>query len=503
MQLRNRSRKNRVHRRIMMTQDDLKTISSYEEVNGWVYVSVKGGAFERGEAYGFQMAEKILSAVAEARELIILHTGVEWDFFKTDEISVVNTWMEHLQEEPYNEFLEEMKGMVEGVKKNKEACEKYHGVTLDVMDLVIWNGFEELTDYWFPTVANQIYDKLQGEVATADSNHTTFKSFNSGAGDHCSAFIATGSYTKNGKIVMAHNSFTPFEDGNHSNVITEIVPDQGNHIIMQSQSGYIHSMSDFYEAKYDDRHSLMITETTIGGFNAYNSKEVPEFVRIRYAVQYADSLDSFVEKFWEHNNGGYANTWLVGDTKTNEIMRFEAGLKFYKVDKTSDGYFAGFNAPLDPRIQNFECSNSGFADIRRHQGARQVRIPQLMEKYKGRIDNEIAKTILADHYDVYLEKENPCSRTICSHYELDDRKYMSQSGRPVPFQPRGAVDGVTATADDAERLILWARFGSSCGTPFIADNFLKKHPQFEYLRPFLKDRPRQPWTDFRAKFEKS
>ena len=67
-----------------------------------------------------------------------------------------------------------------------------------------------------------------------------------------------------------------------------------------------------------------------------------------------------------------ANTWLVGDTKTNEIMRLELGLKFYKDDYTMDGYFAGFNAPLDPRIRNFECENSGFADIRRHQGARQI-----------------------------------------------------------------------------------------------------------------------------------
>ena len=45
----------------------------------------------------------------------------------------------------------------------------------------------------------------------------------------------------------------------------------------------------------------------------------------------------------------------LGDTATNEIMRFEGGLKFYKVDKTTDGYFVGFNAPLDPRIQNFGC----------------------------------------------------------------------------------------------------------------------------------------------------
>ena len=55
-----------------------------------------------------------------------------------------------------------------------------------------------------------------------------------------------------------------------------------------------------------------------------------------------------------------------------------------------------------------------------------------------------AQEILADHFDVYLDRENPCSRTVCAHYELDDRAYMSQPGRPVPFQPRGAVDAAVS-----------------------------------------------------------
>lgn len=485
----------------MMSMNRTETQCARKEENGWIYVRVSGNAQTRGQQYGKLMAEDILGAVSEAKQLIVIHTGVDWDFFKKDEISVLHTWKSHLQSEPYEEFYLEMYGMVQGVKNNTEACDKFPDVDLDIDDLILWNGFEELTDYWFPTVADQIYAKLQGDHPVKNSGHKTFKNFNQGAGDHCSAFIATGSYTVDGKIVMAHNSFTPFEDGNHMNIIEEIVPDKGNHIIMQSQPGYIHSMTDFYEAKCENGHHLMVTETTIGGFNAYDSAGVPEFVRIRYAVQYAQSLDDFVDLFWMHNNGGYANTWLVGDTATNEIMRFEGGLKFYKVDKTKDGYFAGFNAPLDHRIQNFECSNSGFADIRRHQGARQVRIPQLMEQYKGQINNEIAQTILADHYDVYLKKENPCSRTICSHYELDDRMYMSQAGRPLPFQPRGAMDGVTASAADIEQMVIWARIGCSCGMPFKADDFLKEHPQFDYLRPFLKDRPSQPWTKFQSEQE--
>ena len=73
----------------------------------------------------------------------------------------------------------------------------------------------------------------------------------------------------------------------------------------------------------------------------------------------------------------------LADSNTGEIMRFELGLKFYKVDRTKDGYFVGFNVPEDPRIRNLECGNTGYADIRMGSGARRVRLTQLMEQISG------------------------------------------------------------------------------------------------------------------------
>ena len=98
-----------------------------------------------------------------------------------------------------------------------------------------------------------------------------------------------------------------------------------------------------------------------------------------------------------------------------------------------------------------------------------------MQQYKGKIDIKIGQKILADHYDVYLKKINPCSRTCCSHYDLDDRAFMSQSDRPKPYQPRGALDGIVCDSKMAKKMSLMARWGSSCGIPFNKTKYCNKH----------------------------
>ena len=224
----------------------------------------------------------------------------------------------------------------------------------------------------------------------------------------------------------------------------------------------------------------------------------PISCRIRKCMQYANTLDEYVEFLKKENSGDYANSWLIGDTKNNEIMRIELGLEFVNVERKKNGYFIGFNAPYDARIRNLECVNSGFDDIRRHQGARKVRLEQLMDQHKGKINIEIAQEIIADHYDVYLNKTNPCSRTTCSHYELDDRAFMSQADRPLPYQPRGAVDGCVVDTESCKNMGFYGRWGSSCGTPFYVKEFIKQNMQWKRYGPHLHDRPSQPWTYFKT-----
>jgi hypothetical protein len=216
-------------------------------------------------------------------------------------------------------------------------------------------------------------------------------------------------------------------------------------------------------------------------------------------MQYGDTLDDYVKILLHENSGDYANSWLFGDTNTNEILRIELGLKYHNVERTKNGYFIGFNSVYDERIRNLEVQNSGFYDIRRHQGARMVRLGDLMDEHKGKLNIDIAKQIISDHYDVYLLKDdNPCSRTVCSHYDLDAREYMSQADRPKPFSPHGAIDGIVCDSSLAKKMGFIGKFGSSCDIAFDADVFFKKHRQYEKFKPYVKSRPFQSWTEFFA-----
>jgi hypothetical protein len=398
--------------------------------------------------------------------------GLKIDFF----IEVSNYFFKKPIETHYPEFYDELKGISKGAN-------------VDLDKLILWNNLASL-GYAMPKISlfldniPKLKEKYGSLINTLPSG-----TMEGGSKDKCSAFMAIGDYTHDGKICTGHNSFDNFIGGQYFNVIIDIKPSKGHRILFQGAPGYISSQTDFFV----NSKGFIGTETTLGGFIAFKNED-PIIVRIRNCMQYANTLDDYVEFLKKRNSGDYANSWLIGDTTHNEIMRIELGLEYVNVERKKNGYFIGFNAPYDSRIRNLECVNSGFDDVRRHQGARKVRLEQLMIQHKGKINIEIAQQIIADHYDVYLNKINPCSRTCCSHYELDDRAFMSQADRPLPYQPRGAVDGCVADTESCKKMAFYGRWGSSCGIPFYAKEFIKQHIQWKRYEPYLHDRPSQPWT---------
>ena len=446
-------------------------------INGWNYVAIWGKPYDRGFAHGTLMKDEIKEAIDTMKWSLLDSQGFDEDFF----IKFSNFLFKDATKNDFPELYEELEGISKG-----------SGIHID--EIILWNNSSSL-DYALPKLKEYISNipELKKKYGDLLEKLPMIGQMEGGAGDKCSAFMALEPYTHDGKIVCAHNSFDNFIEGQFFNTILSITPDNGCSMIFQTAPGYICSFTDFVVTGY----GFIVTETTIGGFLPYEHK-LPISCRIRKAMQYAKTLDDYVKILEDGNSGDYANSWLIGDINNNEIMRIELGLRFVAVEKKKKGYFIGFNAPYDPRIRNLECNNSGFDDIRRHQGARKVRLDDLMEKYKGTIDIALAKEIIADHFDVYLNKVNMCSRTVCSHYELDNREFMSQPERPLPYQPRGAVDGTCSSTELAKNMKMWGRWGSSCGTAFYVKPYIDINKQWKRYEPWLKDRPEQPWTLFQG-----
>ena len=431
------------------------------ERGGWIYVHLEGTPYDIGYQHGYLLATEIADAFVTIRLEMTHDTGRDWDFFRRAAHTML--WPKI---DPEYQF--ELKGIVDGLHAK--------ATKLDLDDIVAFNAFSELPDYYVPWLNTQ--------------THSPAASPNPDGLEHCSAFVATGSWTSDHSIVMAHSNWTTYMEGARWRIIFDIVPQNGYRILMDGFPGAIASDDDFGV----NSAGLMITETTIGNFHGWDPNGKAEFVRARKAMQYADSIDSYVKIMLDGNNGGYANDWLLGDRKTGEIARFELGLKHNRVWRTSDGYFSGANFPSDPDVikdeTTFDPNNPASGP-----NGRRIRWDQLLNGNKGKIDARLAQVFLGDHYDNFAKKEGANRRTLCGHGDMQAETLPGSSS--PPFDPHGAVQGKVIDSRMALSMAFIARVGHPCGIPFDASKFLADHPEFSWQSPVLRDLVTGPWTEFR------
>jgi hypothetical protein len=432
---------------------------------GWTYVHLEGSPSDIGFQHGYLLAPEIADAL-EAVKLFDTHqTQRDWEFFR-------KTAREMLWPHIDPEYQQELQGIVDGVKA--------HGVDLDldVYDIVALNAFEEVPDYYVPWL-NKREKSAKAPKLAAPGN--------------CSAFIATGSYTKDHQIVIAHNNWTSYLAGERWVVIFDIQPEHGQRILMDGFPGVITSDDDFGV----NAAGIMITETTITQFEGWDPNGKPEFMRSRKALQYAESIDDYVRIIKEGNNGGYANDWLIGDRKTGEIAYLELGLKNTPLWRTKDGYFVSSNFPRDPKLIREETSGFDSKDRSSSMNARHKRAEELMQQEKGKIDVDTAEAFLSDHNDSFeQDKPQPNERTLCGHVDASPRGVKEWDWDA--YNPGGAVQGKATDSKMAANMSFVARAGHPCGADFLAADFLERHPEFSWQKPLLHDMRAGPWTRFQA-----
>ncbi len=432
------------------------------ERGGWTYVHLEGSPAQIGLQHGRLLAPEIEDMVRVSKLETLHSTHRDWEFYR--EAGRKMFWP-HIEVQ----YQEELEGIAKGVQSQ--------GVKLDVWDIVALNGNIELPEYYVPW--------LNKNQKAAHAPHIAPQG-------RCSAFIATGSYTKDGKIVIAHNNWSSYAEGERWTIIFDIEPEHGHHLVMDGAPGVITSQDDFGE----NDAGLMITETTITQFAGWNPDGIPEFVRSRKAMQYAGSIDEYASIMREGDNGGYANDWLIGDRKTGEIAYLELGLKNTPLWRTKDGYFVSSNFARDPQLLKAETPEFDPTNLSTSPNARRVSWESKMTAYKGRIDVDLAEEFLASHEDSFTGKAGADERTLCGH--VDTVKRGTPEWDWGPYFPGGAVTGKVTDSDLAEHLSLIARAGHPCGEDFLAAPFFAAHPEYGYLKPILKDMKAGPWTTFSA-----
>lgn len=451
----------------MLSEEQQRMVdhAQIEQKNGWQHIKVKGGPYERGFQEGYLLADEYKDGLRVYEYMTLQSFGMEYSWFAETAVKL------HKDKIP-ERYMDELQGMADGLSAA--------GVPSSLDDLIAWNDWMEITGYWWPKNAPKIMDRPQMKTPRKE---------------HCSAIAATGDATVDGKPYLGHESFDEFWSGQYFNICKRVEPDEGHAFIMQASAPcMLSSMTDFYVTDA----GLNVTETTLAGFDRYDETGVPEWVRIRDAIQFSSTIDEFVERLDKGNNGGYANAWLIADHNTGEIARYEQGLEYTSLERTFNGTFFGCNAVFDPRIRNLECKDNGFNDPRQQTGARRQRWMELIDKYYGKIDLEVVKKMLADTYDVYVGYDNPSSRCICSHYDVDPQYYADDPDAVwnIPFYPAGSCDAKAAGPDDVKDMKMWGRYGRADGVEFDAEQFMDDHPLWKWMDGYLKDRPTQPWTLF-------
>ena len=140
-----------------------------------------------------------------------------------------------------------------------------------------------------------------------------------------------------------------------------------------------------------ERGGLMITETTLPMAKGFDVKGIPEFDRSRKAMQYATSIDEYAAIMRKGNNGGYANSWLIGDRKTGEIAYLELGLRHTPLTKKKDGYFVSSNFAADPDLIHDDTPGFNPDDPESSMNARHIRAEQFMKEHYGQLDTTLAE----------------------------------------------------------------------------------------------------------------
>jgi hypothetical protein len=159
---------------------------------GWVFLHIEGEPFQRGFQHGYLLSAEIEEVLRINKFLTKWATGNDFSYFAEMADQMYSKKLD-------DEFIEELSGIAAGATRA--------GVPLSYQEILAWNANVEMTESWWPLIASD-------PPSPKAKPH------------RCSAFIATGSYTKDGQIVLGHNTWDSYANAAHTRIALDIRPAQ-------------------------------------------------------------------------------------------------------------------------------------------------------------------------------------------------------------------------------------------------------------------------------------
>ncbi|MEM4246343.1 MAG: C45 family autoproteolytic acyltransferase/hydrolase, partial [Candidatus Bathyarchaeia archaeon] len=232
--------------------------SFYTEANGWVRVHVEGDPSSLGFQHGYHLASELDDTLRRIRSYVEATCGWSWIRFREVSKKLYDAKVPC-------EYRQEMEGIAKGA--NTRLRNRGIWGRIEYADILALNGFFDSMFYYNWTKV------LEGERPQGLK----------GLG-HCSAFVASGKATVDGRIVLAHNMWLNYDLANW-NILLSLHPLKGHKIFMQTMPGSIQGCGVDW---YINSGGLMVTNTTLTGMKTFNQDGVPYFVRARRGIQHAD-----------------------------------------------------------------------------------------------------------------------------------------------------------------------------------------------------------------------
>lgn len=415
---------------------------------GWIVVHVEGEPYERGYQQGRLLSKEIAAYIRMlATERSVKAPADGW---KSARQLTNATFLRKID----REWLEEMKGIAEGAT---DAGASYEDRDIDLLDIATINCWMEIE--CLDPALDATPTGLEGKKFPRDGAPKA-PAPKAQQKDHCSAFIATRPATTDGKIVFGHITMAGLTAGPFVNVWIDVQPKKGRRFAMQGFPGCVWSSQDYYM----NDAGILLCETTIDQ-TPFDSTGTSLVSRARGAIQYGESIDAIVKTLSEKNNGLYANEWLIGDLKTNEIAMFELGTKQSRLWRSSkEQWFEGTKGFY------WGCNNAKAIEVR-------------VEALPADADLELDKLAWAPD-----DRDRAWLKFYKAHAGKIDATAAKKAFTDPALALEHSLDAKYTTAALAKQLATHAMHGPPTGKPWkptIRESL--DHPEIKTLEP-------HPWT---------